>query len=533
MNAPSFAGVGSYVRLIVRRDRLWLGILIVGTVLYVVAMALTVVTDYPTQDDRDQLVQAAIGNPVQIAMRGAIFGSDAGSLLTWSVQTAGSLILGIASLMLVLRHTRTDEAHGRAELIESYPLGRLAPLGAILLVLVAINFAFALILSMLLPVMGYPIKGSVALAFMLAGSGILLAAIAACLAQLTDNPKSARGLGLGLIGFFLLLRAGANLTGIDVLAWLTPLGWIEKVAAFSHDTIFWFVPVIVLSLTLVLMAFALRKARDLGAGLLPQRPGRAQAAGSLNSIWALSWRQHRMTMLAWSLGFFLFGLYMVPAIAGAEMQLGGPLLDFITAQGGDVDPDNLTDVFLNYLLNLASFIVGAVTIGVASRLRQDEASGTSELLLSTSVDRKRFAGSHALFVILTPAAILLALGLSAGISYGYLTTGVLDQMGRTLAATAVMVPATWVMGTITLLLVGLFPRLTPAAWAIWVVFLLIDLFHQAHPLLEGLLIIVPFVQAPWMLAGATVVWPLVVLLMISAGLLWCALQAFARRDLAA
>lgn len=169
---------------------------------------------------------------------------------------------------------------------------------------------------------------------------------------------------------------------------------------------------------------------------------------------------------------------------------------------------------------------------VAFRLRQDESSGTAELLLSTTVDRKRLALSHAVFVLVTPATILLSLGLSAGLSYGHLTSGLFDQLGRILAATVVMIPGAWVMGAITLLLVGFVPRLAMAAWAIWVVFLLIDLFHLAHPLLETLLVVVPFVHAPWKLAGATSMWPVMILLLVSAALLWGALQAFARRDLA-
>lgn len=344
MNGRAFFGMGSYVRLIFRRDRLRLGLLVVGTALYVLLMAAIILSEYPTQEERDLVIDAALGNPVQIAMRGAVFGADAGSLLTWSVQTAGALILGISGLLFVLRHTRTDEAEGRAELIESYPLGRLTPLGASLLVLLGANLAFALIVATVLPVMGYPVTGSIALALMLAGSGLMLAAIAALLAQLTTTSKTARGLGLGLIAIFVLLRASANLTGIEALAWSTPLGWIERVGAYAFDAFLWFIPVVLLVTTVVAMAFAIRNRRDIGAGLLPQRRGRAQAAQSLKSIWALSWRQHRMTMLFWSLGFFLFGLYMVPAIAGAEVQVGGALLDFIVTQGGAVDPDNVSDV---------------------------------------------------------------------------------------------------------------------------------------------------------------------------------------------
>ena len=47
--------------------------------------------------------------------------------------------------------------------------------------------------------------------------------------------------------------------------------------------------------------------RDLGAGLVPPRPGPAEAARSLRSPLALAWRLQRASLVGWAAGVLVYG----------------------------------------------------------------------------------------------------------------------------------------------------------------------------------------------------------------------------------
>ena len=70
---------------------------------------------------------------------------------------------------------------------------------------------------------------------------------------------------------------------------------------------------------LVLVAFALLERRDLGAGVLPSRPGPAR--GSLRTVGGLTRRLARGTLIGWTVGFVVLG-----AVVGS---LGGSVQSFV------------------------------------------------------------------------------------------------------------------------------------------------------------------------------------------------------------
>ena len=132
----------------------------------------------------------------------------------------------------------------------------------------------------------------------------MFAGVAAVTAQVADSSRTANQLALAALGAAFLLRAIGD-AGPHWLSWLSPLGWTQQLRPYAGDR--WWVCALVLALAalLVLAAVQLAAARDLGAGLLPPRPGPAR--GALLTPLALAWRLQRGLLLGWMAGFAVGG----------------------------------------------------------------------------------------------------------------------------------------------------------------------------------------------------------------------------------
>ena len=106
--------------------------------------------------------------------------------------------------------------------------------------------------------------------------------MAAVAAQLTTTTRGAGAWAFGTLGVSYLLRAiGDTASGAaSWLTWLSPLGWAEKIEVFGEDRFVVAVLPLVVTVLLIALAYALQERRDFGSGLLPSRPGPADAAPS-------------------------------------------------------------------------------------------------------------------------------------------------------------------------------------------------------------------------------------------------------------
>src|SRR6185503_569391 len=112
------------------------------------------------------------------------------------------------------------------------------------------------------------------------------------------------GLAIGALGGAFALRALGD-AGPHALAWFSPLGWAQAMRAFADERWWLLVPLLAFAALLVAAAVALAGRRDLGAGLLPPRPGPAR--GALRSPLALAWRLQRGALAGWAFGFAILG----------------------------------------------------------------------------------------------------------------------------------------------------------------------------------------------------------------------------------
>ncbi|WP_329088225.1 MULTISPECIES: ABC transporter permease [unclassified Streptosporangium] len=537
------AGAGALVRLILRRDRLLLPIWLVAVPLIVLAMAAGVADLYPTQEALRQYAEIATLNPAQRALRGPIYAATAGGITAWSAGMSSAILTGVASILLVIRHTRVEEETGRRELLGSTVVGRHAPLVAALAVTLSANLLAAALIIVALVSAGLPAAGAAVLGLSAAGFGWVCAGAAAVAAQLTRGASAARGIAFAGLGLAFLVRAmgdllsvpsdagedlpgnrpaGGETGGAAWLPWLSPLGWVRLTRAFAGER-WWILPLFaVLTVLLVGAAHALSARRDLAAGLLPSRPGPAVAAPGLRGALSIAWRVNRGTLLAWTAGCAVLGVAFGGGARGAQDQLG------------DLFPGvNGTDALFTFSTMVFSQVIACYAILTMLRPQAEERGGLAEIILATAVGRVRWVGAHLFFALAGPALMVSVLGLAAGLTYGLGTGDVANEFPRVLGATLLWIPAVWVLTGITLALYGLLPRLAAAvSWTFLAVFLVLELVVEFGQASADVMIFSPFAHIPKILLGVGFsVVPLLALSALAALLAVAGLLGLRRRDI--
>jgi ABC-2 type transport system permease protein len=528
-------GTGALVRLIVRRDRLvlpaWIGL----AALLAFASAASFARLYPTAEALQAYAAETASNPAVVALLGPVFAPTVGGLVAWRWTMQGLMVVGVASLLTVIGHTRGDEEAGRRELLGSTVVGRQAPLLAVLLVTSAANLLTAALVAAGLIALGLPATGSIALGLSVAAAGCTVAAIAGLAAQVTRSTGAARGIAGGIFGLLYVLRAVGDVSGIDGgpawLGWLSPVGWTRSVRPFAGEQWWVFGLFGVAATALWVLAFGLSARRGLGQGLLPEAAGPAGAAPYLSSPVALAWRLQRGMLLAWTAAFGVMGLafgYVARTVADL-LSLNTGLLDFFTSISTSAPPSDV--VFHLYFLTFGP-LIAVYAILATLRVRSEEVAGRADPVLAAGVTRAHYVGSHLLLAALGPAVILGVLGASAGFAYGMTAGDLGHQLLRVLAGALVYLPAVWVMVGIAALQLGLMPNRAFVPWVAWLGFGLVDFAHERQFVSEWAYRISPFAHVPKVLLGDQLqVAPLIVLLAIAALLVLAGVRAFNRRDL--
>src|SRR5947209_14439565 len=128
-----FTGTLGMLRLYLRRDRivLPLWVFLLSTPLASVYIG-SIEKIYPDQAARAGFAASIMASPAQRALYGNIYNDSLGSPGIWKAGMF-HLLIGVAVILTVIRHTRADEETGRAELLDSTVVGRYASLTAALL----------------------------------------------------------------------------------------------------------------------------------------------------------------------------------------------------------------------------------------------------------------------------------------------------------------------------------------------------------------------------------------------------------------
>ncbi|NUS42208.1 MAG: ABC transporter permease, partial [Mycobacteriaceae bacterium] len=277
--SADFAGTFRLLRLYARRDRVVLPLWVLALGLSVGPVYVGSVNDlYSTQQQLDTYAHSIASSPGLIAMYGPMLGTSLGAVSLWKAGFQFTII-AIAAVLTVIRHTRVEEETGRAELVGATRIGRFASLTAALLltglgsVLVGL-LSFASIASQ--PV---PAAGAAAFGAAMAASGLLWAGVGAVAAQVASTARIARQLALGVLGIAFVLRAVGDV-GSGTLSWLSPLGWCQQIRPFAQERWWVLAPLVVAATAATAAAYVLLRGRDVGAGLIADRAGPANASAT-------------------------------------------------------------------------------------------------------------------------------------------------------------------------------------------------------------------------------------------------------------
>lgn len=520
-------GVGALIRLILRRDRWLLPLWIIPLAVIPVSYAKSFAALYPTAADLQKYADVSAGNASFVALYGKVYGAGLGEMTVWRSGFI-PLMVGLFSLLTVIRHTRTEEEAGRRELIGSTPVGRHAGLAAALITVLAANLLLGLLLALSMSSQDLGMSGSLAFGAQFAMAGWIFAGVGAVAAQLTSGAGSARGIAISALGAAYLLRIVGDATASWV-AWLSPIGWGQRIEPYATNR-WWPVALgIVLTAVLAAGAVALSERRDLDAGLLPARLGPPQAAPSLNSPLALAWRLHRGLLAAWLALFVALGLVFGGVANGADELIGDSeqMKEIFARVGG---AGALVDAFFAGILAILAIFAAGYAIQATLKLRAEETAGHAEALLATPVSRWRWLTSHAVFAFLGSALALLAGALATGVMYG-VVTGDFGPVPSILGGALVQLPAVWVLAALAIALAGALPRIAGAAWGGLTVCLLILLVGGAIELSQWVLDISPFTHLPHVPGSPVTALPLVVLLIIAVVLAAVGALGLRRRDI--
>lgn len=523
-------GTGRLLRLALRLDRVRLTVWVLVLSVMPMATAAQYQELYPNQASLDA-VRGMVGNPSLVALNGPLYDVSLGGLTAWKILVTEAILVGLMSIFTVVRHSRAEEENGRLELLGATVVGRFAPLTAALLTAWLADAAIVVLSAVLLLTTGLPAAGAVALGLAIGLVGVVLSAVAAVSAQLTQSARGATFIAVAVLGAAYLSRAIGD-TGPKVLTWVSPVGWALELRAYAGERWWVLAPAAGLVALLLAIAYDLVAHRDLGAGMLAQRPGPAQASPSLRGPLALAWRLQRGTLLGWAVGLAAAGAVMGGAADGLTDQLTSntKLTEVLARMGGE---KGLTDAFLAAVYGIIGLTAAAYTVQTTNRLREEESSGRLEPLLVAGVSRFRWAASQLLIALLGTALLLAVAGLAGGLVYGAEVGDLGGQTGRLLGAALVQVPATWVFAGLGVALFGLAPKLTGLNWAALVVCVVLLELGALLGLDQAVVDVSPFAHVPKLPGSALTVTPLVALLLVAAVLGAGGLVAWRRRDLAA
>jgi ABC-2 type transport system permease protein len=527
----TLAGTGTLLRFAVRRDRIRLSVWILALWLGTLSSVGNVETTYPEASDRAELADT-MNSPAMLALTGPeryLSDYNYGSMTAHQYIGFVTVFVGMMSVLTVVRHTRTEEETGRAELLRSNVVGRHAHLTAALALAVVANLVLFVLMGLgmdSLGMEGMTSTGNWLFAACYAAVGILFAGVAAVTVQITPFSRGSSGMAMAVIGAAYALRAAGD-AGSDALAWLSPIGWAQRTYAYVDDR--WWPLLLELGVAAVVIvaAYALSGHRDVGAGLRPPRPGSPVASDGLASPLGFALRLQRGVLLGFCVGLLLFGLMYGSVLGDAEEMIedNEQLRETVRALGGSV-AESFGSVIMSFLaITAAVFVVMAVL-----RARSEETGGRAEPVLATGLSRSGWAGGHLAMSMAGGALVMLLGGVGFGAA-GALSTEEGELFWKLTAASLAYVPALWLTGAITLLLFGWLPRFSAAAWAVPAYSFLVVYLGELIEMPDGLANFSPIGHVPQVPAAEMDWTPMVIMTALSALVTWLGMAGLRRRDL--
>lgn len=503
-------GFGIMVRFILRRN--WLRMLIW---LVVLAGMVVLVIDsqrelFPTQADRDAYALVA-NTPAIAALTGLPYAAGTlGGILNIKLWMTMAIALSFAVIFLVTRNGRAEEEAGRTELLRAGVLGNHAyslanwTVFSAFAILVGLASAGAAISQEL------PVDGALTMGASFAATALVFLGVSAVAGQLTRTSGGANGLASTVLGISYLVRAVADVQGegenASWLSWLSPIGWAQQSRSYADNNWWPLLLCVGAAVILLVVALALERGRDLGAGLIPERVGPRSASAALRTQTGLTIRLQRGSIIGWSVGIVVFAMFFGGVATAMADLLSG---DSPIAQAFLGGSKNILDGLLGFFLMANALLVAAFVLQSADSIRAAESKGRTEMQWSSAISRIRWAAARMVVPAVWSLVLLAVSGAAIGATFGA-AVGQPDQAWRFLGASVAYWPSALLVIGVVVLCAAVIPRAAAAVtWALYAVAVVLSMFGDLFGLPDWVIKNTPFTAIPRLGMDFTVL-PLVV-----------------------
>lgn len=425
--------------------------------LYALANTLGYDKTYPTVADRISFAQTFGDNKAVRLFYGTPHSLETiGGYASWRVGGLLAIAAAFIGLIVSSRAFRGEEEAGRYEVVAAGAVtrtgvvtARIAAAGSMLAVL-----WLALLVGLVAG--GLPVAGSAYLALAVVAAAAVYVGVGALASQLASTGREAMQLAGAVLALDLLVRVFSDTIDLQVLHWVTPLGWVEETRAFASEQPWVLAMPGVTTAALLALALALERGRDIGVSLIPPRDVvRQPGLRLLRSPTLLALRSQAMSLAVWAVGVGGFALVLgTVSKSVAEAQLPASLkeqltklgaIDFTTASG------YIGLVFLFFVLAVSFFCCGQL-----AAIREEGAEGRLETLFALPVGRRRWLAGR--LGLAAASAALLAASAGLGAAAGVFAVGAGVKFRSLMEAGFNCLPASMLFLGLGALLVASIPR---------------------------------------------------------------------------
>lgn len=453
-----FTGIGTLLKLALRRDRVRLSVWLAVLTLMMVYAPNAIRLAYPGEEQRLARVNL-LKTPAGMMLGGPMFGvdeTDLGVMMANELTLTLTIATSILAILTVIRHTRAEEENGSAELVLSSVVGRYARTAAALTLVGGLNAVLALTMTLAMASTGFAVVDTAAMCLGITGVATVFGTVAAVTAQIWRQARTASGAAMATLAVAALVRGAGDVidNSGSALSWLSPIAWAQQMRPFV-DLRWWpFGLLVILAAGLMALAAGLESRRQYDAGTIGatgEKPDARAITGPLRLHLALQ----RGQTIGWAVGLFAAGLVfgsMTKALLDAAKT--NELIARLLSTTGN---DGIYTTMTQFLAAAASaYVVSAVL-----RVYADEQNGLGEPVLAGAVSRWRWLLGAVGSALAGAAFVMFCAGLGNGLGAG-LTLGEPGTIVRLTLAALAYLPALAVVAAIAALAVAL-----RAPWIAW------------------------------------------------------------------
>lgn len=517
------AGTTFLARIAIRTNWRAAAAWIAGLVSLFLATGLSLATLYDTPA-KLATYSASLGDAM-VMLTGRVAGLDSlGGVLMNEYSYLVSFGVPVMAIALTAAVTRKEEESGRSELLMSGRVGRLAPVAAALVVVTGVFFLLGLALWAATFTLDVDRTGAALYAASITATGVVYAAGTALAAQIFAHARTVWAVAMAVAGLTLVTR-GIGDARDNALSWTSPLGWHGLVHPFGDPSVLPLLVAVVVAGLLGAAALWLCGRRDVGAGMVPSRPGPAGATRWRASRPGQAVHQHLGAFLGWTIGVVaLMTLYGGLMNVVMETITSNPDLAVFLGDSG-----TLVDSIVQMLVAFAGFLGAGYGLQSLGSLRGEETSGRLEQELAGGRSRLTWLTGHTVVVAVGTTVVVTA----GVVAFAAATAMALDDpglLGGIVAAGLWQVPAALVFVGLSVGLFGVTPRGQALVWGAFAVAVVVTLMGPTLRLTDAQMRLSPFGAVGQAPVGPVSPGGVTILLAVTVAALAVGLLGFRRRD---